>query len=128
TGTGTSTTACDRARSRSARRREGGGSARESSRRVGSDPLRLLLARYRAIRARFTRHLASQQRIATAQDLGNQQFEVVTPGAMIADRRAQAVLAMQGRVGKHGDAVLLQLQHDLDVEGLQPILIQTARI
>jgi hypothetical protein len=52
---------------------------------------------------------------AEAKSLADEQLEVLPARPMIVDCRAQAVMAMHGRVGHGGEALLLQSQHDLCV-------------
>ena len=46
---------------------------------------------------------------------------------MVVDRDPQTVLAVYGRVRDGSDAVLLQPQHDFDIEMLQGDLIEASR-
>ena len=62
----------------------------------------------------LSRNLSSQP-----QYLAYQKVEIVVPGTVVVDRDPQAMLAMDRRIGKGGDALLLQPQHDLGVERLQ---------
>ena len=74
------------------------------------------------------RHSAARSmrrdRAAEANSLADEQLEVFLARAMIVDRRAQAVLAVHGRVGHGGEALFLQSQHDLGVERLQRRAVQ----
>src|SRR5208337_5450471 len=49
----------------------------------------------------------------------DEKLQIVLASSMIIYRRAQAMLAMNCRIGDGGDAFLLQYEHDLDVESLE---------
>ena len=58
-----------------------------------------------------------------AENLPHKEVEIRAPHAMVVDRDPQTVLTVDGRVRNGSDAVLLQPQHDFDIETFQRGLI-----
>ena len=60
-------------------------------------------------------------------NLSHQEVKIGASRAMVVDRDSQAVLTADGCVGNGSDAVLLQPQHDFDIETFQRGLIEAWR-
>jgi hypothetical protein len=75
----------------------------------------------------FRPRLSVPNHPAEPKNLPHEQVEIGAPRAMVVNRDPQRVLAVDSRVRNGGDAVLLQPQHDFDIETFQGELIEAWR-
>ena len=80
------------------------------------------------VACRAAAQLISPQLPAEPDDLPGQKVEIPLPAAMIGDRDAQTVPAVQGGVGRYGEPPLLQPDQDLIVQRVEVLVLQPSRV